>query len=94
MIKVECPRCLNGKGFISAFKHVQGGVCFKCKGQGFVTCKTKPAQSFKFWAMQKFDENEGFINTFSFKAKNENEANKKLQKKLGHTGREFFAKQA
>lgn len=31
MHKIECPRCLGGKGEIRAFRHVQGGVCFRCK---------------------------------------------------------------
>lgn len=34
----ECSRCCNDKGYISAYKHVKGGVCFKCKGRG-----TQPA---------------------------------------------------
>ena len=30
----ECGRC-SGKGLITAFSHVLGGVCFSCKGTGF-----------------------------------------------------------
>ena len=30
----NCPRC-GGRGHISEFKHVQGGTCFKCGGQGY-----------------------------------------------------------
>lgn len=29
----ECGRC-GGRGYLSCFKHVQGGVCFKCGGSG------------------------------------------------------------
>lgn len=32
---VTCPRC-SGSGFIKAFSHVKGGLCFKCKGPGDV----------------------------------------------------------
>lgn len=28
-----CGRC-GGKGWISAFKHIKGGECFACGGQG------------------------------------------------------------
>lgn len=29
----HCDRC-NGKGNIACYRHVQGGVCFKCGGTG------------------------------------------------------------
>ena len=45
MHKIECPRCLGGKGEIRAFRHVQGGVCFRCKGRGYVEVKTIPKPS-------------------------------------------------
>lgn len=52
-MKVECPRCLNGKGHIRAFTHVQGGVCFKCGGAGHIERKTAPKKQFWFrcWTM-------------------------------------------
>ena len=53
MHKIECPRCLGGKGEIRAFRHVQGGVCFRCKGRGYVEVKTIPKPSIRFVAMQK-----------------------------------------
>lgn len=31
--EVKCPSCL-GSGYISAYKHVAGGVCFSCNGWG------------------------------------------------------------
>jgi len=37
----ECGRCL-GRGRISAFSHVLGGVCLKCNGSG--RTKAKPAK--------------------------------------------------
>lgn len=30
-----CPRCA-GAGNIFAFKHVAGGVCFACNGEGYM----------------------------------------------------------
>ena len=35
-----CTRC-NGSGKLSQFKHVENGVCFKCKGQRYFSSKTK-----------------------------------------------------
>ena len=29
----SCPRC-GGAGIIEAYKHINGGVCFKCNGTG------------------------------------------------------------
>jgi hypothetical protein len=36
---VSCPSCNHplrclGKGYISAFGHIHGGVCFRCEGSG------------------------------------------------------------
>jgi hypothetical protein len=31
-----CDRC-NGSGYLPEFRHVQGGVCFKCKGEKYLT---------------------------------------------------------
>jgi len=42
VIKVECSRCIGGKGRIDAFSHIKAGVCFKCGGHGFVMQKSKP----------------------------------------------------
>lgn len=44
MFKVPCTRCLNDKGYISAYRHVKGGVCFKCDGKGYTLVKTDPAK--------------------------------------------------
>lgn len=43
MYKVNCPRCTDGTGLITGFKHVKGGECFRCHGAGFITVKTDPA---------------------------------------------------
>lgn len=43
----SCVKC-NGRGYISAFSNVQGGVCFSCKGTGVVIQKTKPTVSKRF----------------------------------------------
>lgn len=42
--KITCTKCF-GKGRISAFSHVQGGVCFDCGGKGhrMVAANHKPS---------------------------------------------------
>lgn len=30
-----CPRC-NGTGYLSIYKHIEGGRCFKCNGTGYI----------------------------------------------------------
>lgn len=45
--KVECSKC-SGKGNISAFGHVLGGVCFSCNGVGYKVLKNKPRPSKSF----------------------------------------------
>ena len=100
MIKVDCSRCVSN-GAISAFKHVQGGVCFKCKGAGFVMQKTNPRPSKTFNVFQKWTDpescnyNEGdFIFVSTIKASSQAEADRKLKKRLEHTGREFYAEES
>ena len=34
-IEITCPRC-QGKRKFKSYKHVQAGVCFRCKGSGKV----------------------------------------------------------
>lgn len=34
-IKVECKRC-GGTGYINAYEHIDGGVCFACQGKGYL----------------------------------------------------------
>lgn len=93
----ECPRCHGGKGIISAFSHVKGGVCFKCSGKGYIQGKpSAPTQWFV--AMQRWDDpadcnynNGQFIRTFRFKAKNQTAADIALAKRLGECGRAFYA---
>lgn len=35
ILATACDRC-SGRGFISAYRHVVGGTCFKCNGSGLV----------------------------------------------------------
>jgi hypothetical protein len=35
MTKTTCSRCM-GKGIIEAFRHIDGGQCFRCLGRGFL----------------------------------------------------------
>ena len=32
-VKVTCDRC-NGSGKIPKYKHIENGICFKCRGVG------------------------------------------------------------
>lgn len=77
-MKVECPRCMKGKGHIRAFSHVQGGVCFKCGGAGHVERKTAPKPQFWFRCWTMID-GEGCFR-MSLKAPSEKQALTKLRK--------------
>ena len=35
-VQVPCGRCVNKTGYIRAFAHVEGGICFECRGAGTV----------------------------------------------------------
>lgn len=37
-----CGKC-NGTGFLSAFRHVEAGRCFSCKGVGYFEVSNTPA---------------------------------------------------
>lgn len=77
-MKVECPRCTNGKGRIHAFSHVLGGVCFKCSGTGYVERKTAPKAQFWFRCWSVIDGEGGFY--WSIKAPTEKQALTKARK--------------
>ena len=32
----ECPWGCNGTGSLPWFAHIQGGICFSCKGDGWI----------------------------------------------------------
>ena len=32
----QCPWGCNGTGYMPWFAHVQGGICFSCKGDGWI----------------------------------------------------------
>ena len=34
--KFNCDRC-SGSGYIPKFNHVEGGICFKCRGKKYYT---------------------------------------------------------
>ena len=80
MYKVDCPRCMNTSGHIRAFSHVQGGVCFKCGGKGFVLRKTKPQKKswFKCFAVL----NGEFAHWYNLTAPSEVQALTKWQKEV------------
>lgn len=46
MPEIPCPRCCKGR--ITAFNHVQGGVCFRCRGKGTVLVRSVPAEKKTF----------------------------------------------
>lgn len=56
MYKIECTRCFGGKGIISAFRHVHGGVCFKCAGCGYTLSRTSPEARAKAMAKRQASE--------------------------------------
>ena len=33
---INCERC-SGSGYIPKFNHVEGGICFKCRGKKYYT---------------------------------------------------------
>ena len=39
-IRIICDRC-SGSGSLPQFKHIENGVCFKCRGNGVVQCFSK-----------------------------------------------------
>lgn len=43
--KAHCPKCFGGEGYINGFSHVKRGVCFKCKGKGYVMLKAPPRRT-------------------------------------------------
>ena len=77
-MKVECPRCMNGKGNIRAFQHVQGGVCFKCGGKGYVERKSAPKPQFWYRCWTVLDGEGGFY--WNLKAPSEKQALTKVRK--------------
>jgi len=44
MNKYECPKC-SGKGNITAYANIAGGVCFACGGKGYKLQKSAPKVS-------------------------------------------------
>lgn len=77
LIKVECPRCLGGKGTIKAFSHVRGGECFKCQGKGYVMATKAPAAKIWFRCWTVIDGEGGFY--WSRQATSEKDAMKKTK---------------
>ncbi len=80
LVKVECARCLGGKGHISAFNHIQGGVCFQCGGKGYVMRKAAPRQMFWYRCWTVIDGEGGFY--WSLRAPSEQQALTKTRKKI------------
>lgn len=98
MAKYECPKCSNGKGIINAFSHVLGGVCFKCKGTGFIEQKNKPTiskqYSFSFlWTDPNHCNyrNGDFCKCFIKKARSESAAIKIAEKAMKANGSVDFS---
>lgn len=93
MPKFECPKCANGSGNIKAFSHVLGGVCFQCKGTGYVEQKRKPTKSklFSFSFLWTNPEhcnymNGEFCDCFNKKARSLSEANKIAESSMKKNG--------
>jgi hypothetical protein len=55
-LTVPCFNC-NGSGFVQ-FKHIEGGVCFRCEGTGALTVKAATTKQWgKFRAMLRNTDN-------------------------------------
>ena len=44
--KIRCTKCM-GKGRITAYSHIIGGICFACNGKGYFTRKVKSQATIK-----------------------------------------------
>lgn len=93
MPKYECPRCSNSKGHIKAFDHVQGGVCFKCSGKGYIEQKHAPKKSRRFaiaflWLDEKNAnyKNGEFCDCLNIKAKTKRAAEEKAAALMSSNG--------
>ncbi len=63
LVEQKCERC-NGIGWIRQFDHVEGGICFKCRGNGSNTVVTKSISlrtSFEIGDKVAIREGEGII---------------------------------
>ncbi len=50
----NCPRC-SGRGYLPQYKHVQGGVCFRCGGDGEHNSYQEEEEEDFVHAFEKFD---------------------------------------
>ncbi|MFV7771687.1 hypothetical protein [Shewanella marisflavi] len=97
MPRFQCPKCTNGQGYINAYYHVLGGVCFHCKGKGFVEQKSAPRKSktyvFSFlWTNPKavnYRDGE-FCICFKRKARSLNAAIKIAEQSMKNNGSQDF----
>lgn len=81
MCKVKCAKC-KGTGIVNCYRHVDAGVCYDCKGVGFLLRKTKPVEMIRFHVTAIVKE--GYQNTGKrigvfVNAKNEKEATRKAR---------------
>lgn len=96
MIRVSCVKC-DGSGYIKAFDHVVGGVCFSCSGKGYRMMKREPvpskSYSFSFlWTDPESPnyKNGEFCRCFYKKAKSEKAAEKIAIKAMKNNGAADF----
>jgi len=57
LVKVECMKC-SGTGYIRAFNHVMGGVCFSCEGKGYKMMKSIPKPTKSYYVYIQMEEND------------------------------------
>lgn len=81
MYKVTCSKC-GGTGNVPCFNHIEGGLCYECKGAGFTMRKTKPVELIRFHVtaiIRDGYQNAGGRGGKYVEAKNENAALKKAK---------------
>ena len=79
LVKVECMKC-SGTGYIRAFNHVMGGVCFSCGGKGYKMMKSIPKPTKSYYVYIQMEENSEPRQWLGEYGKSEKEVLKKVQK--------------
>lgn len=57
MKTITCTKC-GGKGIIDVYKHIDDGICYRCKGTGVVTANQNKAKATKIKRMTEQEKAE------------------------------------
>ena len=92
MRKVECQKC-SGRGHITAYAHIHGGVCFTCGGKGYKLQKSAPkvSPSYRFSFLWEDESDANYNNgdytcCFTRKARNLADAERKASQAMARNG--------